>query len=157
MLDRETKRTANRVFTWLLAGLLLFSVATAMYVAVSPQETTNPYTEFYILGPEGNASNYPTNLAVGETGEFIVGITNNESQEMTYTVAIIHDEELIRKQTIEVANRETWEEKVEFRADEEGEYTLKILLFVGKDIGSADDAYRDLRLEIDVGRRPIPI
>jgi len=36
------------------------------------------FTEFYILGPGGNASCYPTNLTVNETGGVILGLMNHE-------------------------------------------------------------------------------
>jgi len=37
-----------------------------------------PFTEFYILGPEGKADNYPTDYVLGENGTVIVGIVNHE-------------------------------------------------------------------------------
>jgi len=36
-----------------------------VYVIVTPKQGEK-FTEFYILGPEGMADDYPTDLAVGE-------------------------------------------------------------------------------------------
>jgi uncharacterized membrane protein len=60
----------ERALTWALGIALLGSMLAVGYVAVNPPETTDPYTEFYVLGPEGNASGYPSNLTVGESGAF---------------------------------------------------------------------------------------
>ena len=38
------------------------------YVIITPKEGEK-FTEFYILGPNGTASDYPTELKVGEEGE----------------------------------------------------------------------------------------
>jgi outer membrane lipoprotein-sorting protein len=54
-------------------------------IAESIQE---PFTEFYILGPEGKADNYPTNYVLGENGTLIVGITNHEYRHVNYTMDI---------------------------------------------------------------------
>ena len=38
------------------------------YVIITPKEGEK-FTEFYILGPNGTASDYPTELKVGKGGE----------------------------------------------------------------------------------------
>lgn len=150
MYDSETKRKGKRVLALLLAISLFFSVVAVMYISVTPQETTEPYTEFYILGSNGSAGGYPTDLTVNESGELIVGITNNEYKEMTYTVAVINDETVIEDRTVEIGNGKTWEDDVVFKFEEEGEHEVEILLFVGEEIGSFDDPYQDLRLRVSV-------
>ncbi len=43
------------------------------------------FTEFYILGLEGKADNYPDELTVGEEGRVILGIVNHEHEDgLTY-------------------------------------------------------------------------
>ena len=46
------------------------------------------FTEFYILGEEGKAAGYPTNLSVGQNATVIIGIANHEYQRVNYTVEI---------------------------------------------------------------------
>jgi len=46
------------------------------------------YTEFYILGPGGMASDYPTNLTIGQEGNITIGIANHEYRTVTYAVEI---------------------------------------------------------------------
>lgn len=64
------------------------------------------FTEFYILGPDGNASGYPTNLSVEEEGEVIIGVVNHEYAQVTYQLevrldgAVIGEESIARKELI---------------------------------------------------------
>ena len=44
------------------------------------------FTEFYILGMEGKAADYPRELKVGEEAEVIVGIVNHECEPVSYRV-----------------------------------------------------------------------
>jgi len=85
MIDEGGQATLSRVATWVLAIALVVSVAAVVYVALTLQDMTDPYTEFYVLGPDGNASEYPTRLAPGEMGEVIVGVSNHE-----YQVGVCH-------------------------------------------------------------------
>lgn len=149
-IDEATRRRIERIITVLLAIALIIAALGVVYVAVTPGAREDPYTEFYILGPEGNASGYPTNLSVGETGEFIVGITNNEHEETTYTVALTFDDEPIETRTAIVADEETWEDEFVVAFDEPGEKRVRVLLFRDDEVGPLDDPYRELRLVVRV-------
>jgi uncharacterized membrane protein len=46
------------------------------------------FTEFYILGSEGKAADYPTKLRVGQNGTIIIGIANHEYRTVKYTIEI---------------------------------------------------------------------
>lgn len=147
----------NRILTSLLILLLLFSILGVTYIAAVPGISNNSYTEFYVLGSEGRASGYPTNLTAGESGEFIIGITNNEHQDMTYTIRIVQDEELIEERSVEVTDQNTWEDEFQFRLTEEGTHKLEILLFVGNSTESSDEPYRDLHLWVTITDEGIDI
>ena len=67
----------------------------------------NNFTEFYILGPNGTASGYPTNLTVGEDGKEIIGIVNHEYTNVTYQLEVWLSGELIGRNTIELKHNET--------------------------------------------------
>lgn len=149
-MDKKTEAQLTTVLTWTLAALLIASLVGVVYIALTPSAEENPYTEFYILGPEGNASDYPTNLSTGETGELIVGITNNEHREMTYTVVLVLDDEPVAERTVEVADGRTWKEEVQFTPEEAGEKQLDILLYIGGDADIDAEQYRKLQLTINV-------
>ncbi len=64
---------------------LLVASGSVAYVIVTPR-VGETFTEFYILGPDGKAENYPTTLGAGESGELLVGIVNHENRATNYTV-----------------------------------------------------------------------
>ena len=150
MIDEDTKQTANRVLTWVLFIALVLALVGVGYVAMSPSAQEDPFTEFYILGPEGEAADYPTNLTVGEEGELIVGITNNEHRDMTYTVVLATGGDVLEERTVDVPDGATWEDDVTFVLDDSGEHRVEILLFVGEAPDSLEDPYRELRLVVEV-------
>lgn len=150
MLSDDTRERAERALTWVLAATLVASLVGVVYVATTPQQTSDPYTEFYILGPEGNATGYPTNLTVGETGTLIVGITNHEHRETQYTVALANNSSLITTRTVTVQDEATWEDRVTFTPTEPGRLRLRILLYRGDTADLAEEPYQRLRLWVDV-------
>lgn len=144
----------ERALTWLLAFALVVSIVGVAYVATTPQETNGrPYTEFYVLNSEGNASNYPTNLSVGETGSLIVGISNHEDEPVTYTVALTLENRLVATRTVDVAEKRTWRGRFSFAARSPGDKRLQIVLYRGQDVDVSSKPYRSLRLWISVRRQ----
>src|SRR5437879_9320934 len=61
--------------------------ATLAYVFLVPR-AGETFTEFYILGPGGNASGYPTNLTPSQPGTVIIGVINHEAATADYTVRV---------------------------------------------------------------------
>jgi uncharacterized membrane protein len=149
-IDWDPTARFNTAVTWALAVVLLVALGGVVYVSLTPGAEAEPYTEFYVLGPDGSASDYPTNLSTGETGELTGGITNNEHQPMTYTVVVMLDNESVNERTVEVADGETWEGELRFTPDEAGVKRLDILLYVGADPNLDDEPYRKLELVVNV-------
>ena len=149
-IGQETTARLNTVITWALAVMLIVALAGVVYVSLTSSAEADPYTEFYILGPDGNASDYPTNLSTGETDELIAGITNNEHQSMTYTVGLTFDNESVTEQTVEVADGETWEGELRFTPEDAGVKQLDILLYIGEDPDLDDEPYQKLELVVSV-------
>ncbi|PSP90569.1 hypothetical protein BRC90_01275 [Halobacteriales archaeon QS_4_69_34] len=149
-ISQETTAQLNTALTWVLAATLIVALAGVVYVSLTPGAEADPYTEFYISGPDGNASDYPTDLSPGETGELVGGITNNEHQSMTYTVVLMLDNESVTERTVEMADGETWEGELRFTPEETGVKQLDILLYTGANPNLDDEPYRTLELEVDV-------
>jgi uncharacterized membrane protein len=150
MLSDDRWETVERVLTWVLAAALVASLIGVIYVATTPGGTTDPYTEFYILGPDGNASEYPTNLSVGESGTIIVGLTNHERREMQYTVALATNTSTVTTRTVTVPDEATWEDRFTFTPESPGRTRLRILLYRGDSANLAEEPYRRLRLWVNV-------
>lgn len=138
----------ERAITLVLLVALAAALVGVVYLAVSPPETTDPYTEFYVLGSDGNASGYPTNLTVGETGEFVVGITNHEHGSERYVVVGRLGDRTVANRSVTVADGRTWEDVVSFTATEPGAFRLLLDLYTG---GPRDgDPDQRLRLWVTV-------
>lgn len=142
----------ERTITGALALVVVVLLIGVAYVALTPQETTDPYTEFYVLGPDGQASGYPTNLTVGETGTLIVGITNREQKSVTYTVQLRLDDEPIESRAVTVDRGQTWEDRFSFAPESEGRKKLWIELYRGQSPDTTREPYRELWLSVNVTR-----
>lgn len=142
------ERPWRRFLTIVLLVLLAISIAGVVAVSLSPTDTTDPYTEFYILGPDGNASGYPTNLTIGESGEVIVGISNHEDRLMSYNLTVEWNGIKKTQKSITVPDGETAEIEIRITAPNEiGQYRVRFLLYRN---GITEDAYRMLRLWVRV-------
>ena len=77
----------DRTLTIVLALAMISSVAALAYVVAVPREGEK-FTEFYILGPGGNATGYPHNLSMDQNASVIVGINNHENRQVRYIVQV---------------------------------------------------------------------
>src|SRR2546427_2490943 len=66
---------------------IVVSGVTLAYILENPRPGKT-FTDFYILGPGGNASGYPTALNVSQIGSVVLGIANHEAANVNYTVHI---------------------------------------------------------------------
>lgn len=83
---KEASRT-DKILTVILLASILASIFTLIYVIVTPKQGER-FTEFYILGEKGKASDYPTKLWAGQNATVIIGIVNHEYRTVNYTVEI---------------------------------------------------------------------
>jgi uncharacterized membrane protein len=138
----------NTALTVVLALALVASMGGVVYVAVTPQQTGEQFTEFYVFGPDGNASGYPTNLTTGESGEVIVGVTNNERRDVDYRVEVTWNGATTMERRLRVPRGETRETRLDVTApDEPGRYRVRFNLYVNN---GSDSVYRQLRLIVHV-------
>ncbi|KKG09298.1 DUF1616 domain-containing protein [Methanosarcina sp. 2.H.A.1B.4] len=141
----------DRALTVILVLSILLSVTTLFYVVVTPKEGEH-FTEFYVLGPEGMADNYPTNYTLGESGTVIVGVVNHEYRPVNYTMEVRLENKTLPLpedlQQVTLAHNETWEEPLTLTPPVEGkDMKLEFLLFNETD---KNTPYRDLHLWINV-------
>ena len=69
-----------------LAASVVAATGSLTYILVTEQPV-EAFTEFYILGPAGNASDYAA-LNLSQPGTVILGIANHESMSINYTIRI---------------------------------------------------------------------
>ena len=80
----------GKVLSVILVLSILLAVGATGYIIVKPK-VGESFTEFYILGADGKASGYPTNLTSGESGNLIIGIVNHENKNATYHLVVTSD------------------------------------------------------------------
>ena len=86
-LEWEKASKLDKALTVILIIAIISSIATLGYVITHPKPGEK-FTEFYILGPNGKAADYPTELFVGENATVILGIANHEYRNVTYHVEV---------------------------------------------------------------------
>lgn len=86
ILDKNAGKL-DQALTIILLMAISIALVTLAYVVVTPKQGES-FTEFYLLGPTGTLSDYPTDLLVGEQGKITIGIANHEHQVKQYSVEI---------------------------------------------------------------------
>ena len=119
----------DKVLSVVLAVAIVGAIGTLGYVVATPR-VGEKFTEFYILGPDGKAANYTTELKVGEEGRVILGIVNHEQERVSYKVEVWingeqaelrvgeEDRDEIR---VDLEHEEKWEKEVGFVPQKAGE------------------------------------
>ncbi len=148
---KKPESKLDKALTVFLIFSILLSVATLIYVVMTPKEGEH-FTEFYILGPEGKADNYTTKYILGEHSTITVGIVNHEYRPVNYTMEIWLENKSFplpeNLQHITLAHNETWQKPVTFSPPFVGKnMKLEFLLF---NETNKNTPYRNLHLWIDV-------
>jgi uncharacterized membrane protein len=142
----------------------------AVYAIAVPKEGET-YTEFYLMTKDPKsgelvADNYPQQLTRGQQQTMFVGITNQEHQEMSYTVVVeiqrvrtsgeqatvLEESELHQFRTT-LGHNESWRKKHAIQPTIAGDrLRLTYLLYTGPPPAnpSVDNAYRTLHVWFDV-------
>lgn len=138
----------NRFYPLVLLALVLIGFAAVVYAAVTLR-AGEKFTEFYALGTEGTAANYPSKLQLGQTAEVTLGVANHERQDASYRLEIRIGGEIVRTMDpINLADGEKWEGKVSFEPKSAGqEQRVDLWLYKAQET----KFYRELHFSLDVG------
>lgn len=147
----KTESPTEKILRTFLAISILALAGSGAYLALVPHEQS-PFTEFYILGPEGTADNYTTEYVQGESGTVIIGVANHEHRAVNYTMDVRLENKSLplpeNLQYIRLEDNTTLEEPLEITPSFEGKnMELQFLLFNETE---KEVPYRDLRLWINV-------
>ncbi|MBM4454267.1 MAG: DUF1616 domain-containing protein [Chloroflexi bacterium] len=139
----------NKGLTIFLVIAIVATIGGIIYLSLTPKPGDR-FTEFYILGITGRASDYPKKVTLGNSAEVIIGVVNREGQTASYQVSIAVDGVEDNKVDVgTLANGQKWEQKVSFSPKNTGD-GQKIEFYLYKD-GSDKPHIKDpLRLFIDV-------
>jgi len=141
------QRSVDRILSIILIVAILGAIGTLGYVIATPK-IGEKFTEFYVLGLEGKAIDYPRELKVGEEGRVIVGIINREHETVNYWVEVRIDG-VSENQVgpLELKYDEEWEKIVSFTPDRAGDsQEVEFLLYKDKE----SEPYLKLHLWVNV-------
>ena len=142
----QSRVNRNTALTIFLAIVLVVAICGVILIVVLPQPS-EPFTELFLLGPGGNASDYPTNLTVGQTANVTVGVVSHENANANYTLVVTLDNATITTRSFSLANNEQWENSISFAPTHSGMgQKLGFYLFKGGD----PNVYRSVYLYLTV-------
>ena len=140
-----SKFNLDKPLSIILIIALIIAVGATIYIVVFPQPGEK-FTEFYILGPNGKAGDYPTNLTVGESGNITIGIVNHEYANTTYLLMVKNNQTILRNENITLTNNEQKEIPFKFYLPE-GNQSVEFVLYKLPD---TQKVYRSLNLNVSV-------
>jgi len=136
----------DRYLSYLILGIILIASLGVVYIVINPAPSER-FTEFYILGEDGKAGNYPTNLTIGDNGTVIIGIVNHEGAPASYQLNISLNNNTLKEESFNLQNSEKKEIYFTFNANQTGNQSLKFYLYK---LPVTQNAYRFLELMINV-------
>jgi uncharacterized membrane protein len=136
----------DRTISIIIVIALIIGMIGVLYVILNPTKTEG-FTEFYLLGPDGKAGNYPTNLTAGEVRNVIIGLVNYEHSPESYLIKVRQNNTILKEETVSLANNEKKEIPFEFTAGPSGEYKIEFDLYKLPD---TQNIYRSLFLLVNV-------
>jgi uncharacterized membrane protein len=130
----------------------LMIVVVAETVSMTRPQSGDAYTEFYLRGADGSASNYPKQALAGAPITVTVGIGNHEGVRLFYTVTVMTDKQVIGISSIVALNNgSTWEQPMSFVLPEGGNHQ-RVDFELWRQ--GASSPYRSLTLWVDVAPSP---
>jgi uncharacterized membrane protein len=153
----------------LLVLSVLLAVGSVGYAVAVPKQG-EAFTEFYLLTENETgglvADDYPTEYVVGESKPLVIGIGNNEHEQVDYTVvvelqnvtfdgneSVVREETELQRFSAVVADNETWLQDYEVQPSMTGErLRLAFLLYEGSAPSdpSVENPYRETHLWVNV-------
>jgi len=147
---------ADKVLSVVLVVAIAGAIGTLGYAVATPR-VGEKFTEFYVLGPEGKAANYTTELQVGEEGRVILGIVNHEQEEASYKVEVWINGEQAELRVggedrdeigVDLEHEGKWEKEVGFVPQTAGEnQTVEFVLYKDGELYFEEPLYLWINVE----------
>ena len=140
----------DKALSIVLVLSILGAIGALGYVVAAPR-AGEQFTEFFVLGLEGEVEDYPREFVVGEEGKVTLGIVNHEGQETSYYIEVTIDG--VKNTEIGplvLADEGKWEQEVSFVPQVAGDdQKVEFLLYKNGE----SEPYQTLHLFIDVRER----
>ena len=136
-----------RVVYVILAVSLASAFLTALSILILPKPAEY-FSEFYILGSQGQAESYPREVSLGQVVPVTTGIINHESTTSSYSILVqVGGQRVGQAGPINLAAGATWEGPLELLIPTAGDDQQ--IIFILEREGQASP-YRSLRLWVNV-------
>ena len=131
----------GRVLTVLLLVAVLTAAGSLGYALTGPRPGDR-YTDFRIMGPEGEAAGYPRETEAGQPVYLTLAVVNHEHEPMSYRVDIVTGGDRIRSLTTgTLRHDEEWQTEADFVLSVPGEnQKVEFLLYA---VGSSEPYFDD--------------
>jgi uncharacterized membrane protein len=139
----------DRALSIFLTVAIVATLGWIVYIAATPKKGEK-FTQFYVVGTEGRAQDYPIQAFVGKPVNTIVGVVNHEYQPASYIVKITING--VESKTVNIGaltHGAKWEEKISFIPQVPGDKQL-VYFYLYKDGGDRPYLKDPIRLYIDV-------
>lgn len=137
----------DKTVSLILLILLIASIVAVVYITVNPK-SGEKFTELYILGQNGKAGDYPSNMTLGETGNLTMGIVNREQNKTSYDLVVELNGKNLYNNTFTLSKNETKQIPFNFTAQSTGQnQKMEFLLYK---LPNYTNIYRSLNLYINV-------
>jgi len=147
MKNLESSSWLDRTL-FLVLILIISSGIIAFVYSVAVPVTGEKFTEFYLLGSEGKADNYPEELEIGNVATVTVGVINREQEAISYTLEVRVNGKRTNSLGPFILNQgEKWEDAVSFRLETAGNNQKVEFLLLKPE---QSEAYLSLYLLINV-------
>lgn len=143
---REKRPTPDRpILTLILLSIIIITLIGIVYVTSLP--SGEKFTELYLLGEDGMAGNYPTNLTLNQSMNLSVGVVNHEGHSVDYQL-LVKTNVTLKNESFTLKDGEQLLIPLNFTAGATGERKMEFLLYKLPD---TENVYRSvfLRYEVD--------
>lgn len=118
-------RIENILSVMLVISLVLMVSTT--YITANPTES-KPYTDFSVLGADGNAVN-SINITSGDSGNLTISILNHENKKTTYRLLVTSDGNVQTDETLTLDDKQKMDVNFNFTAGDPGTRNLEFNLY----------------------------
>jgi uncharacterized membrane protein len=132
---KKIMTTSSKIISAILIVAILICTGLIIYLAVTPQPSQR-FSEFYLLGNQGKAADYPNQAVSGRPVSIIVGIVNHEGRLSDYPVQIKENDAIIKSVDVgKLKDGQKWEQLVEFSLNNAGD-GRRVNFYLYKDGGN---------------------
>lgn len=137
----------NKIVKGALLAILIIAIILVIYLVVI-HNPGQDYTEFYMVDHNNDTTDFPINVTQNSVQKIFIGITNQEHQEVNYTVKISKDNQTISQFSKTLQDKENVEIPYYIRStNKQGiNQTLNIKLYKN----NLTNPYRTLYLRYNV-------